>query len=170
MGAGVATHYAAAGADHQEDFSTFWQGVASIMSGYVQITVPTIGDTLEVETGLLQSVWTGGTAWTGLGGGSGGYPGGVGAVITWVTATIINGHRVRGRTFIVPLAANSYDGDGTLTAAVRTNLQLKADQLIAACGEDYVIYHRPRGGGDGVACPVVEARVPDRVSSLKSRR
>jgi hypothetical protein len=170
IGSGVATHYAVAGMDHQEDFAAFWNTMKGTMPSGVFINVPTEGDTIEVETGQLQSVWSGGVAANYNGAANTPYAAGVGACVTWLTAGIVNGHKVRGRTFVVPLLSSAYDTDGTIASDWLSNIRGAASALIAACGEDFVIYHRAVDGDGGSAHPVVGYRVADRVATLKSRR
>ena len=51
-----------------------------------------------------------------------------GAVIDWGTATVANGRRVRGRTFLVPLSTFS-DSDGSIIASVLTTLPVSYTHL-----------------------------------------
>lgn len=170
IGSGVATHYATAGAVHFEDFKTFWTELVKFQHQSVTATIPASGDVIEVETGKLQSVWSGGTFGQQSGLGTGNFPAGIGACITWITDGIVNGQRVRGRTFVVPLDATDYDAFGTLAAGTVSGIKTLALDLIAACGEDFKIYSRPTEGRDGTAHTVVDARVSNRVTSLRSRR
>lgn len=169
IGGGVATHYAT-GEGHQTAFAAFWDNVSGNLPQGVTVTVPNTGDTIEVETGLLQSVWSGGTVVTKEGPQQGPYAAGVGVCINWLTAGIVNGHRVRGRTFLVPMSATRYDNDGTVLDGALTQLRTWCDQLIANAEGNFVIYSRPVPGRDGSAHPVVSARIADRVSSLRTRR
>lgn len=170
IGRGVATHYALAGMDHQPDFKTFWAALASVMPSGVTSLVPASGDTIEVESGLLQSVWTadlfGSTTATNVGV----HAAGVGACVNWITAGIANGHRVRGRTFIVPLAGEKYDSDGTLNAQCVSQINAACIALIGATSPNFGIYSRGVGDGDGTFHPVVSHKLADRVSTLRTRR
>jgi len=170
MGSGVATHFAVPGSELQPAFSTFWESVAAKMAGTVNIHVPTTGDQLDEATGLLTGAWTFGIGGNYDGGGTGAYAGGVGAVIQWITTGLVEGHRVRGRTFVVPLASNSYDGDGTLSASVVSALESAANVLLTAAAGNHVVWSRPRPGVAGSIHPVVDFRVSDRVAWLASRK
>lgn len=171
IGAGVATHFATDTGGHQEHFKTFWRTLTNHMPIGVTVTVPNNGDTIEAETGRLVDVWSFGSEGVFQGIDQGKYPGGVGATIGWLTAGIVNGHRVRGRTFVVPLDSTRYATDGTLDASVVSDLMAAAQTLQASLGEDHLIWHRPsKGGSNGSAHPVVGYRVRDRVATLSSRR
>lgn len=99
------------------------------------------------------------------------YAGPVGAVVNWITATVANGRRIRGRTFIVPLATVSYANDGTLATNTLNRLRVAANDLIADdFNSQFSVWSRPRNGGAGVLAPVTAARVPDLAAVLRSRR
>nr|CRY94107.1 hypothetical protein [uncultured prokaryote] len=94
-----------------------------------------------------------------------------GAVINWLTNTVNRGRRVRGRTFMVPLANAVYQSDGTISTGYLTDLrEAAADMITRAAGVPLVVWSRPRGGVGGVAAEVVGANVPDMAAVLRSRR
>lgn len=96
-----------------------------------------------------------------------------GAVISWRTAGIRNGRRVRGRTFLVPLHGNAYQNDGSLDAGYITSLNTAATNLRdTSTNIDLAVYGRESGPGalDGVVYQVTSHNVPDRAAILKSRR
>lgn len=172
MGAGVATHYwASSTTGFQPAVKAFWTSVAAIMSGYVTVTVPTTGEEFDDVTGLLTGSWSEGTGAAITGGGSGSYAGGVGACVGWSTGGIHNGRKVRGRTFIVPLASNTYDSDGSLAAATVTSLNTAAATLVTAGSTKLAIWSRPSVAVPvGGAYPITAGLVKDHVSWLRSRR
>ena len=99
--------------------------------------------------------------------------GGAGAVITWRSGLVRNGRRLRGRTFIVPIASSQYEANGTLTASALTNLNNAAAGLTnPAGGSDLGIWGRPSGPGaaDGIWGVVSGHSVPDMAAILRSRR
>lgn len=170
LGSGVATHYATAGGDHQAAFKQWWTGVMGSFPALVSAYVPAEGDTIEVETGLLQNVWSGGSAGLLTGGQSGAYAAGAGVCITWLTAGIVNGHRVRGRTFLIPLGGSRFDTNGTILDATVSQLREYTGILLGQVGADFKILHRAKDGHGGSAHSVTGYRIADRVSSLSSRR
>jgi hypothetical protein len=140
----------------------------------VTMTVPNSGDSIDDSTGALTGVWSA------AGGGAVGMTGlsacaaGVGACIGWTTGGIVIGKRgprkLRGRTFLVPLQKDAYDGSGTLDQNTQTGLQTLANALQAA--GPLAIWHRPSAAGasDGNSYGVISARVRDKVAYLSSRR
>lgn len=135
------------------------------------IQVPSVGDTVDSDTGLINGSWTAATTPASVVGTAvQAYAGNAGAVINWQTALVLAGRRVRGRTFLVPLVSTAYDTTGSLSSAALTTIQTAANSLVAALGTDFVIYSKPRpGGGTGVGA-VISARVPDLAVTLRSRR
>jgi hypothetical protein len=102
-----------------------------------------------------------------------GWAAAVGAVISWSTAGIRNGRRVRGRNFVVPLNSAQFDKDGTLTTSAVNSLNTAATALrTGSAGAPLAIYARPTGPGaeDGAVHVVTSHRVPDMGAILTSRR
>lgn len=171
MGSGVATHFfdGLTATGHQA-LVDFWTSAVNLMAGQVTVHVPRDYDNIDETTGDLISSLTVGTEFTGIGGGSGAYAGGVGAAVTWDTSGVVAGRRVRGRTFVVPLASGSYDTDGSLSTVVAGALSTAAQALITDAAGELVIWSRPRTGLAGSIHPVVARRVADRVAWLQSRK
>lgn len=144
--------------------------MAAIIPQGVTITVPNSGDVIQDTDGTLVNVWTG------SGGGSvaGTAPqqaaAGVGACIGWITGGIVNGRRLRGRTFIVPITINAFDVDGTITSSSLTALGTFANAVMASGG--LAVWHRPTTATstDGTSYAVLSNRVRDKVAVLTSRR
>lgn len=165
-----------------ESVSKFWQSIAPMLPPSVHITPERVGDTIEDTTGALTGSWVGGVVTASVGGAGGAYSAPTGAVVTWLTTTVLDGKRVRGRTFVVPLAGVDYEADGTLAVGTLSGLQAPAAQLILEQSASFVIWHRPfKGraatatrparpahlGGHGL---VTASRVPDLAAVLRSRR
>jgi len=149
---------------------TFFGAVKGLIPSVTTITVPTNGDLVDDITGVLSGSWTGGTGGATACTGAGNYFAGVGAYINWGTPLIINGRRLRGRTFICPLTVNQSDSNGTLLAAAVTTLTTAASTL-AATGH-ITCWHRPTspGASNGASATITSATVPDQVTSLRTRR
>lgn len=102
-----------------------------------------------------------------------GYSAASGAVVTWRSSGVRNGHRVRGRTFLVPGAFTIMDTDGSIVASALTTLNTAATAYINTVGErSPVVWARPTAPGatDGAMFPIITASIPDKVAVLKSRR
>lgn len=105
--------------------------------------------------------------------GPAGYAAPSGAVINWETGAFNDaGHRLRGRTYLVPMAG-AFDVDGTLTDAAFSGLVSAATACVGGLG-NLVVYSRPRtyGGSDhpGEVNTVTSASVKDKACILRSRR
>lgn len=93
--------------------------------------------------------------------------------VSWATDGVVAGRRVRGRTFIGPLAASIVDGDGTPKAGLITKAIAFGDAMRDAGLSDvrHVIWHRPSpGGSDGSHHDVTDHTVRDVFAVLRSRR
>lgn len=164
-------HYAGdTGPSNPAAIKTAYQTLAGILSTGVTITVPDSGEVLEDTTGILESVWTGTGGGNVVGTAGGVVAAGVGACITWKTGGIIDGRRLRGRTFIVPLSSTAYEANGTLTAAAITALNNFGTSLMAS--GPLAVWHRPTDAetADGNSYGVVSFSVRDKVAFLSSRR
>lgn len=150
---------------------TFMSGISSYLPSAARLTVETGVEIINETNGMLENVFTvtAGTAISGTV--TGGFSSATGACINWNTTEVRNGRRVRGRSFIVPLAATMYDTDGTLTPTVLAGLQGRADTLVGG-GWDLQVFKRPtvKGATDGDAATVVSARIADKTAILRSRR
>lgn len=147
-----------------------FDGVAAAIPGGCTITTPGSGETIDDTTGTLTGVWSaaGGGITTCTGAATA--AAGVGACITWNTGGIVNGRKLRGRTFVVPLTSTAYDGTGTITVPALGTVQTFADALMGSGG--LAVWHRPTiaGGADGTSYGVLSNRVRDKVAYLSSRR
>lgn len=99
------------------------------------------------------------------------FAGPVGAVITWRTDDLRNGRRIRGRTFLVPLATTAFESDGTLTSGARDRVDDFAVAVRGGPGAgDLGVWSRPVNGSGGVFASVTAHSVPDMAAVLRSRR
>jgi hypothetical protein len=148
---------------------TLWNDLAPKLPSDVSIQVENTGDIIEDTTGDLTGAWSA-TAVAVVNGGDGGiYAAPVGAVIDWNTETIVHARRLRGRTFLVPLAGNNFEDDGSLATSPMGVIQTAADAFIASQSASFVIWHRGTGS-DGSNGLVLTSKVPDLAAILRSRR
>lgn len=102
---------------------------------------------------------------------AGGYSAASGAVVNWRTNDYRFGRRIRGRTFLVPLAGSAYQNDGTLTPAALTALRDFGDGIMNGIGAlNFGVWSRPRDGAGGVFATATGYTVPDMAAVLRSRR
>ena len=184
---GVATFYFLDLATALPSLTSLFTSLANRMPLGVTLKVQSSGDVIESTTGALIGAWnkdaepeigaTGGPNYAGASGGQ----------IEWLTSQIMDGRRVRGRTFIVPLSTDAYRTGGLIDSAT-TDLQgVAAAAFIVAQSSSFVIWHRPFPGRSASApgvLPKVTAkaahiggfalvtggRVPTKTVVLRSRR
>lgn len=168
-GPGLSVFYSADPDDATASLGTYFNAIKALFPNGVSWVIPGAGDLIDIASGRLTGGWTGGTAATINGtGGVATYAAGCGTYVKWLTGTIVNFRALKGKTFLVPLTAATYDSDGTLQPAHVTTLQNAANALVAA--GKIAVYHRPTGFAGGALNGVTAAQQMDRVTSLKTRR
>lgn len=170
-GGGVSTFYFdAAATGFVANLRTFFDGMKSVIAGGVTWTFPGQGDVIDSATGEITGTWTEATPADVNSSGIGVHAQGVGARVTWGTAAIRNGRRVRGSTFLVPLTAGCYADDGTIETGILTLMRGVVSSAITDFDGAARIYSRPDGTQAGAGAAILSGTVPDRVSWLRSRR
>jgi hypothetical protein len=169
-GVGVSNFYTIDSVDVTVELGTFFNAIKGVFPNVVTWQVPSTGDVLQIDNGKIIAGWVGGTAATVSGTSAAAYVAGTGAFVRWATSGVIDGRRVKGRTFLCPLLTGSFDTQGTLNNTDVTTLNAAAVAL-AGSGK-LLIYSRPSGPGavDGATSLVTGAQVPDKVTSLHTRR
>jgi hypothetical protein len=151
---------------------TFWAAVAPYLPTGVTVTMPTVLEEITAANGELvaEHVFPGGASVAGSAGGT--YHSSSGACVTWHSPFVVNGRKLRGRTFIVPLGNQVFSANGTLSDSIRDSLVAAGNALAnAATGIDLAIWHRPTPGlDDGAVAGVSHCTVNDRGAVLRSRR
>jgi len=162
--------YASAAADPTGDLVTFFNSIKALFLNTLSWQVPNTGDLIDDATGTLTGTWVGASgASVAATGAPGSFAAGVGAFVNWSTGTIVNGRRLKGRTFLTNLSTGSYDAAGTIAAASLTTLGNAATTLVTA--GKMVTWHRPAPGGAGGTSALWNGQsIPDQVTSLRSRR
>jgi hypothetical protein len=120
----------------------FWNAVDAGMSSTVSwSTEPDVAD-IDLATGELETSWST-TPQTGSGASAGDMlPTLAQALVRWRTPGVVNGRRVRGRTF-VPGVTEAFAAAGRPIAAYLTTLNTAAAALIADANSQFVIWSRP---------------------------
>ncbi len=167
---GVGTAQAAADSARAFLFSAYGPGQA-YMPQAINITFSGSVDVIEPGTGALVTSLSVTAPLPVTGADTGNYAAPAGLCVTWRTAGFVGGHRVRGRTFIVPLGPAGLQNDGTPATAAVTAAQTAAATFLAATPE-FVVWHRPESLalGGGSAHVVLGSNVTDRAAMLTSRR
>jgi len=151
----------------------FFQLLSGSFPAAVRINVEGTVDTIDSATGELVGSLSVTAPATVSGSATGGYSAASGAVVTWRTAGIRKGRRIRGRTFLVPLASTAYEVDGTLATTIRGNIVSAATTLSdSTLTPDLGVWARPSvsGATDGQWAAVTGSTVPDMSAVLRSRR
>lgn len=126
---------------------------------------------ITAETGEIQDYRTVTPGGTITGTGTGNWSAASGAVVNWRTGDVRFGRRIRGRTFLVPLANTAFDVQGTLSTAALTAINQYAGGIIGGdLDSEFGVWSRPRDGEGGVFATAVSATIPDKVAVLRSRR
>lgn len=142
-------------------------GVTVQVLGEVEIIEDTTGQMVNVVGVTQPAIVTSGASVVDR------YAAAVGAVITWRTAGVRNGRRIKGRSFMVPLTGNAFENNGTLHADALGAINTAATTLRnGATSPDLGVYARPSGPAatDGVWHVVTSHSTPDFSAVLRSRR
>lgn len=129
-----------------ESLGRMWVEFCRGMPTDVHVATERVGDTIEDTTGALTGSWTGGVVNPSVGLKAEAYSAPSGAVGSWSTNTVLDGKRLRGRTFIVPLAQSSYQADGAVAAGYATVATAAMAQFVIEQGASAVVWHRPYPG------------------------
>lgn len=137
------------------------------------VTVDPTVETIAYENGELTGFWAATPGAGRVGTGASTYSAPAGACVSWYTAGIRNGRKIRGRSFMVPLATTAYDTTGTLDATRLTSWKTATTTLIANTdAAKLAVWSRPSSSGatDGIAYDVISYQIPDKSAILTSRR
>lgn len=154
---------------------TFWTAIAPGIPDEYDLQVSPLVELFDTATGALmgESTLTGNPAVV-SGTSTERYVNGVGARIDWLTSDIVNGRRVRGRTFLVPIHSLAFTNAGALEQLNVTVFEDAATDLLTAldtAGTPLVVWSRPTPpAADGAIAPVIAARVPNKAAYLRGRR
>lgn len=165
-GPGVATMYFLDTDNMTENLQALWTGLKGVLPIGVTIQVENVGDIIESTTGALTGAW-GGTVQSALTGASNQpYPAPAGYCINWLTGTILDGHRLRGRTFVVPVTSAFYQDNGTILDSAVADGNAAVTTFIIAESSSLVIWHRPFDGTPAVPASGTKAAKPARPAHL----
>jgi hypothetical protein len=179
---GLSTFYLDEATTDVAAIKTFFTAVGSLIPNGTTFQVPNSGDKIDVGTGKLTDTWTGtgGGSYTSVATAGTSFSGSSGAMVRWITSTVVQGHRLSGRTYLVPLIVTAYDANGSLSSSALTTLQNAASALVTAYAGKFVVYHKhvdadsgatpPTLGSPGAVGAVSSSIVPDLAVVLRSRR
>lgn len=151
-----------------DDIKDFWDALNGYLPNEAVVTVDPIWRSINPANGQILAegnVETPPAATTGLFEGS--YAGNTGVAVDWHTSAFIDGHRLKGRTYLVPFA-NCFSGEGDLSSIAR---QAIIDAAVALYDNSsiMVVWHRPKGAVAGSSSQITSVTVTDRAAILRSR-
>lgn len=158
-GPGLATMYFLDVSTAVASVHEFWTHMVGVMPQPTIARVQSTGDIIEDTTGELTGAWGADPVADINIDAPTNYAAPVGGLVTWLTGTIVDGHRVKGRTYVVPMTHDLFDASGSITGSIATALQGFASAFTTEQSDSFVIWHRPRlaRAADG-SRPAVTAR------------
>ena len=152
----------------------FFNGCASNLAASVVISFEGEAVLVDEQTGVVRGAQTYTVPSPVVGSGSSSVAAPAGASVRWRTGSVINGRRVNGRTYLVPLYAGAYESNGSLqttsVSAILTAAQALVTTSNASSTFRMAVWHRPGTGAGGFAAPFTGATIKDEVAVLTSRR
>ena len=147
----------------------FWSALAGILDQQTSWRIQTTGRILDEASGTLTGLWSDPTNRAGNGNQTGEpVSNSTQALIRWVTDDVVNGRRIRGRTFI-PGLTNKAITAGEVSASALNAMETAAAAYADASG--LVIWHRPDDSGSGGSVHSVTASsVWNEFAVLRGRR
>lgn len=169
---GVMTFYFGTSVADFTPVRTFILAIKDLFPNGLTFSFPTSVDIINEATGQLtnSTAVAGQTASASISTAAP-YAGSAGGLIHWNTSGFVNGRRVAGRTYCVPMLANGFANDGSLAGTTITTMQNAATALIAAFGDGLKVWSRPKEGvRPGAFFTALSATVPDLAVVMRSRR
>lgn len=181
---GVSTFYwGGDGVPNVGSLRTFFAALAAYLPNGVTVQVPSSGDILATGDGKAHGAWVTSNQAVVTGTDVNGYAGPVGALVRWQTDTFVGGRRLRGKTFIVPLANDWNGSNGHIHPGAVTAIQNAASALVTAGGGGWHIFARPftpsaeqaasenpPAARTGSSAAITSAVVPNLTAVMRSRR
>jgi hypothetical protein len=158
---------AAAAQTFAADLRTGFQSIVAHLPDDVILNFDSEARELDVATGQLLAVhaFTAPTAVTGSS--TAAYSAPSGARVDLVTAGIVAGRRIRGRTYLVPITSLDYTTTGTIQSTARTAFNACFDTFKGRSGVYSLgVWSRTHG----VIADVVTCSTPSEAAILRSRR
>lgn len=148
----------------------FYFDIRLYIPSTVSIDVPDSGDTIDDATGAITGSWSSAANPVVTCTGSGNYSAASGGLVQLRANAIIEGRRLRGRSFLVPLIGGAYDAAGQLGGAAKSAIGAALNGLVADSADHLVVWSRPTTGRAGSHGIVTSAEISPKVTVLRSRR
>lgn len=137
----------------------------------VTIRYPTEMKVIATATGELVDILPVAGLPSTVGTSTGVWANGMGRVVRWTTGEVVNGHRVKGHTYLVP-SADVYENNGDIYAATIAADNVAHGNLLTALSEAAAplgVWTRPVSGGGGAMSTVITGATLGRPSGLRTR-
>lgn len=145
-GPGVSTMHFLSLPTAREALHDLWTALALVLPTDVHIEVEPFGDIIEDTSGALVGTFTGFAQSPMQGSSVDAYAAPVGLLARWSTDTIVAGHRLRGRTFIVPVGQGMFNTAGQVNPVMVGGVQTPLTNFQLAVAGKLVVWHRPKFG------------------------
>ena len=177
-GPGTTTMFMLTGMDHHlEELHDFFGLLLHTFPPSVILQVQNSGGTIDPTDGHLTGGWVGDAQAPMTGSGSGTYAAGVGACVRWETGEVVDGHHVRGHTYLIPMMSGYFDTNGSMSDDAHTLIQGSVNSFQSNYADELCVWHRPRAVSTrhpvaraGSEHVVTAGLLLDQVSVLRSRR
>lgn len=171
-GPGVSTFYGLDAGALMTPVHDFYGRLLAKFPYTVTFTVEPQGDIIDPLTGDLTGSWSHAPVTSIGGSATGAYSAATGAAVSWLTGSVFDKHRLKGRTFLVPLIGNAFGADGSIDDTSLATIRASAVTLVADGVDNFVVWHRPLPGGAraGGYSVVNGSFVNDKAAVLRSRR
>jgi hypothetical protein len=160
---GVSTFYFLDTATCVQSLHDFFDSFKEDLVAGTILHIDSVGDVIEDSTGVVTGSWSTQPVPDVNGTGAGAYAAPAGGVVSWKSATILDGRRLRGRTFLVPMPQSRFGDDGKILPAEVVKITAAAEALIVAQDSSFVVWHRPFDGR------TAEAPSPSHPKGIKAK-
>lgn len=151
---------------------TFFESIKGILPTGITVQVENTGATIDEATGHLTGTWTAAAQAVVTATGTGSYLTTTGVMIRWQTQAIHGRRMLAGKTFLVPVTAQTLAADGRVAAIPAQTVRTAATTLVG--GGQMAVWGRPSAPGKGTLvgsqAPATAAVVTDLPVVLRSRR
>jgi hypothetical protein len=141
---GISTFYATSAATLVPQIRTMFNAITGFLNTDVHIQVENAGDELDATTGALVGAWSTSAVGSVTGTATGGYSAVSGALMQWGTPVVLGGRRLKGHTFLVPLATGGYDTSGQILSTTVSGITTAQMALVTAASGNFLLWQRPR--------------------------
>jgi hypothetical protein len=154
----------------RDNIAGLWNALEGFLSTSIAWRVAQDGKIMDSATGELTGFWTDTTPFVGEGlNESDPLPDATQLLVQWVTTEVVNGRRVRGRTFI-PGMTEQHSERGNPSDDLVAGAAAGAQAMVTALLGNFVVWHRPTNGVGGSTAVVNVATVWDEWAVQRNRR